>query len=219
VCLYVQIKWSKDDCYILTASSDGTCKLWDAFALSPLMGYGLFNHKRGATSMPGTAHGSILMNPGTPGGDLSTLGGGIPSTQSPYLRYTLAATPPLFVYCTAFQEYASPSVPPPPAVPGTANVSESFEKQYTSARSGPPTEYMDGHVRAVCPRVITGSADGRLRVWDGESFMGCIKSERSVSAAARASASAASGTEDDLDDDFAPHDGKVQAIAIDERTK
>jgi hypothetical protein len=60
--------------------------------------------------------------------------------------------------------------------------------------------------RAPPPRVINGASDGRLRVYEGSSFKGKIRVDNVPQ-------------EGSFEEDFAPHDGRVNIVAIDERTR
>ena len=150
------IRWSKDDSYIVTCSGDGTSKIWDVECYMK-MSFTAIHH-------------------GTPGKGID--GAMSPAIRhQPYLAHVLRTVPPLYVYCAIFQEYNVPTT----TIDMTADVKDSYEKQ-----------------RSELPRVITGSSDGRLRVWAGSKLLGTLRIG---------------------DDDDAPHDNRINSIVIDERTR
>ena len=153
------IKWSDDDCHLLTCSGDGTVKVWDVSSLnscSKTNADGSLPSPRGVSLMQQLyLHSQQMQQEGKVSGAL--------------LVQSLTTTPPLFIYCAVFQEYGISSAD-------------------SSSRS------------ATLPRIISGASDGRLRVYNNGSHMGNIRIGEDS-------------------DDFPPHEGNVNAITIDQRSK
>jgi WD40 repeat protein len=150
------IRWSKDDSYIVTCSGDGTTKIWDVECYV----------RMGAIAVHGT--------PGKGNNTDTAMSPGV--RHQPYLAHVLRTVPPLYVYCAIFQEYTIA-----PSTDMVADVKDSYEKQ-----------------RAELPRVITGSSDGRIRVWNGSKLLGTLRIG---------------------DNDDPPHENRINSIVIDERTR
>lgn len=165
------IKWSKDDSYILTCSSDGLCKVWDVVC------YRINKAAKRSISHPVEKRASFV--------DTET---GIPMTtiSQPFLAHTLSSLPPVFVYSAIFQEYLQPEI--------IKRGSDSPRNNLTSSIDNPLFE------RAPLPKIISGSSDGRIRVWEKNKMIGFI-------------------SQDLEDDNFPAHDGRVNCLAIDERSK
>ncbi len=154
------IKWSEDDCHLLTCSGDGTVKVWDVSS------FNISSHnKNNADGTLPSPRGVSLMQQLYLHSQQAQQDGKAPGGA---LVQTLTTTPPLFIYCAIFQEY------------GTSSDS--------STRS------------AALPKIITGASDGRLRVYNNGSHVGNIR------------------ISDDADD-FPPHEGNVNAVTIDQRSK
>jgi len=62
-------------------------------------------------------------------------------------------------------------------------------------------------VASGVPRVITGAADGKLRVWEGSRMLGYVVVTSKEKDSAQESV------------DYSPHDGQINSIVIDERSK
>jgi hypothetical protein len=76
--------------------------------------------------------------------------------------------------------------------------------------------HMSTLLQSTVPRVIVGAADGRLRVFDGTELTGYIRVVEQQS-----SGDSAGDPNDEKNKavDFSPHDGCVNSLALDERTK
>ena len=98
------------------------------------------------------------------------------------LVHTLAASPPVFTYAALFQEYATPDAAALPlhgftaggaAAPGSPkhlSVADLLSGQRRGANVSPTLLQ-----RTPPPPVISGGADGKLRVWEGGRLVGKIK--------------------------------------------
>jgi WD40 repeat protein len=162
-----ELKWSRDDQFLLSCSGDGTCKVWDmlpvSYRSSNTMGFGALN-----SSAVGRVNGSF---------DPSIQATG---ARPPGLLHTLVASPPVYTYTGVFQDQAAPTQP--------------RQAADTGGRS------------AAVPRIITGAADGKLRVWDGGVMVGYVvvtsKDKNDTEAV-----------------DYSPHEGQINSIVIDERSR
>ncbi len=121
----------------------------------------------------------------------------------PSLVHTLSSARPVFVYAAVFQENGSGN-----ARTGLGHTHASVGASLDLAGSLDRNAIGSDLEHSVVPRIITGSSDGRLRVWDGSVLAGYI------SVRDKDSESGATGAED-----FSPHDGQVNSIVIDERSK
>lgn len=133
-----QVRWSLDDRYLLSASADGACRVWDTAGLVS------------AVSAANASKSGYYM---------------------PFLLYSLEQTPPGFIYCALFQEFGlKPNAP------------------------------------MTLPRVITGSSDGRIRVYQDDAILGFLGFRE--------------GSVRDKDvDSTAPHGGFVNDLCIDCKSK
>jgi WD40 repeat protein len=167
------IKWSKDDSYILTCSSDGTCKIWDVVC------YRINNKggKRTSITHPVEKRASFV--------DTES-GNAMPTVNQPFLAHTLSSLPPVFVYSAIFQEYFKPDL--------NKRGPDSPRNNLNTANDNPLFE------RAPLPKIISGSSDGCIRVWEKNKMIGYI-------------------SQDIEDGNFPAHDGRVNCLAIDERSK
>lgn len=76
-------------------------------------------------------------------------------------------------------------------------------------------EQMQQLVQAAVPRIIIGGADGRIRVFDDGELTGYIM----VTDSSDPNNSSSGTGGDNSTPDYSPHDGCVNALALDERTK
>lgn len=195
-----EVKWSKDDRYLLTCSGDGTCKVWDLLSLlfrtSPLQQQTLAGQSsKGATSV---AVGRSMVTDSN-----SSLQGLLSGRNAmPSLVHTLSSARPVFVYTAVFQENGSSGTV------RTGGLGYTHTSVGTSLDLAGSVEKLTDLENAAVPRIITGSSDGRLRVWDGSVMAGYIS--------VRDKDSEGGGTPAE---DFSPHDGQVNSIVIDERSK
>ncbi len=176
------LQFSKDDSFLLSCSTDSTAKVWD---ISNLL-------------IQQTCFLSVFQNINNPN-IVDEVPNPIESTYitSAYCYATLQHVPPCFVYSAIFQEF------------GTVGVSKLKGAQSKFAVS---TYYSIDHGRLVRnnpPRVITGSADGTLRVWDcaTSAQLGYITSDDN------------NFSKDPNYIPYAAHDHRVQALVIDERSR
>jgi WD40 repeat protein len=123
----------------------------------------------------------------------------------PYLAHTLASSPPVYVYSAVFQEN----------IPSSSSEKMPFGFQASSNADliasidsrGSRASLRDTNIeRAPPPRVINGASDGRLRVYEGSNLKGKIRVDNVPQ-------------EGSFEEDFAPHDGRINVVAIDERTR
>jgi WD40 repeat protein len=110
--------------------------------------------------------------------DPTLLAGG---AKPPSLICSMVSSPPVYTYTGVFQDQSSPS-----PVGGLVD----------------PT----GRYPTV-PRVITGAADGKIRVWDGPEMVGYVVVTNKEK----------EGAEEVTD--YSPHDGQINSIVIDERSR
>jgi len=163
-----EIRWTRDDRYMLTCSGDGTCKVWDMGPVS----------YRSSNTM---GFNAILSS--APANSASELASNITSTAAqaaskpPSIIYILASSPPVYTYTAVFQEQMSAAL-----------------------------STIGGDDKRELPRIITGGADGRLRVWDDGVIRGLIV----------VSYKDKDGKQE-VDD--SPHEGSVNSIVIDERSR
>ena len=83
-----------------------------------------------------------------------------------------------------------------------------FQETAPAASTLPPLtekERLTEIEQATVPRVITGASDGRLRVYDGAEMVGyiCVRDKDNAEA----------------EEDDSPHEGQINSIVIDERSK
>lgn len=209
-----ELQWSKNDRYLLSSSSDGTSKVWDliTFVYRIIL-------PNGVPSTNGNSDGnlspfvsgeqfnfSVVQNNGV--SVMETVKNFNASYSNNMIAaldlmgtITLAAvlrnTPPVHVYTSIFQEFNAISRPP-------KNIPEKIQEDGEE-----PNEILNKLQEiadAPLPRIITGASDGRIRVWDGETFEGFITVRRK-------------NKPEDLMDDFQPHNGAINSITIDGRSK
>lgn len=164
-----ELKWSRDDRFLLSCSGDGTCKVWDmlpvAFRSSNTMGFGALNN-----AAAGRVNGSLDASVATPAQG---------SSRPPSLVHTLVASPPVYTYSGVFQDQAK----------SVASISQSQDAR---------------NVGSLVPRIITGGADGKLRVWDNAEMVGYV---------------VVAGKDKEERVDYSPHEGQINSIVIDERSR
>lgn len=195
------LKWSRDDRCLLSCSGDGTSKVWDmtpvSYRASNTMGFGALNGAGNVNnSTSGRINSSIDVSSSNANGFPALQGA---ASKPPSLLHTLVTSPPLYTYCGVFQDQ------PRAGLTSTYSQGDNLD-QLRSSSMGLKSEKA-ASTPLVVPRVITGSADGKLRVWDGSEMVGYVvvtakdneKKEESV--------------------DYSPHDGQINSIAIDERSK
>ena len=159
-------------------------KVWDLLSLAPYL--------------------HIILTAAKGGGDK----GEVDATLASVSLTSLAITPPRMVQCvvgqlcspvytTVFQELGTIGGSTLQANIGQISVVDAQERMKTMEMS-------------AVPRIITGSADGRLRVWESGKHLGYISvpMERD-------------GIEDvsGYDNDFPPHSAQVNCVAVDERSR
>ena len=185
-------KWSLDDTYLVTCSGDGTIKVWDVLSVSPLAA------RAGADSFTPFAPGVLGTVSPSKRGSSSSTSAFLPLDDKslPRCIHTLQSTPPTFTYAAIFQEYS-------PLATGVA--ANSMSVGMGVAQDDPVT-------RGPLPRILSGGADGRIRVWDGATPKGFVVVK--------------GGVEGNLSLDQPPAHtdafGKpcrVQALVIDERSR
>lgn len=214
------ITWSADDFYILTTSGDGTSKVWDVYALYVI--HQKSNVKRsvaiGESSVTTGVAGNIISPSKAPNiPDGNTIGGSIVDSQvaeltPPSCILTMVASPPVYVYAGVFQDHSLKSMAAMlmavnASSPGSNLNGGSIESLHNS---------MVGDHRPPPPRVITGSSDGKLRVWEGGSLLGYItipSAATTIGSISPRSAAPGGAAEDPA------HMDRVQVLVIDERTR
>lgn len=103
-----------------------------------------------------------------------------PPSKPPALLFSLVTSPPVYTYTGVFQDQIAPI-----QVGG----------------------WTDPNMKMRVPRIITGSADGKLRVWDGPEMKGLV---------------VVNNKDKDTGDgnvDNSPHEGQINSIVIDERSR
>ena len=192
------LKWSKDDRFLLSCSGDGTCKVWDMLPVSyranNTMGFGVLNNNGDS------GNSAAVDDPSSPAG-IAQQALRTASSKPPSLVQTLVASPPVYSYSGVFQDQKSPasttSATASTATAGGANVKDSLSGLSVKTSS----------VAALVPRIITGAADGRLRVWEGAEMLGYVHIVHKEKDNAEETV------------DHSPHEGQVNAIVIDERSR
>lgn len=226
------IKWSKNDRYLLTCSADGTCKVFDLIALHPLLT--LFPGTGGVTG-GGVAQGTDIISPRADDASVTNANNSnnantAPQTNHlkphriirnfpPCIKCILSLPASVYAYSGLFQEFG----------PGLSIASYFNPLGLSSAQSSPLAllggvtmelsqwyEHMNALLQAPVPRVIIGAADGRIRVFDDSELMGYI---RVVEQPQSEDIHKPVIDENGGTMDFSPHDGCVNALALDERTK
>lgn len=200
-----EIKWTRNDRYLLTVSGDGTCKVWDMISLAPrssnMVGFGV--NSAASTSFGGVPQDSSGSGSGSGGGsasnDVSSL---IPNLSSklqaliskpPQLVHVLSTSPPVYTYSGIFTDVLQPNAG------SYATAAEAAEMS--------PAEHLARIESAEVPRIITGAADGRIRVWENGQFVSYIY------------VSPKNPSPNDPPPDLSPHEGAVNSIVIDERSR
>lgn len=233
------IKWSKNDRYLLTCSADGTCKVFDLVALHPLLALYPGQSVGIATTTDGTSPratgeetsrtaGGTSIKAANSGGAGGGGGGGHATDTSgppslrpnriirafpPKIKHILSLPASVYVYSGVFQEFG------PSLTLGSyfnpLGLSVNHNSPLATIGSGTLElsqwqEHMTALLQAPVPRVIVGAADGRIRVFDEAELAGYI---RVVEPAEGKNAEPGDAV------DFSPHDGCVNSLALDERTK
>ena len=157
-----EMRWTRDDRYMLSCSGDGTCKVWDMrsvlYRSSNTMGFNAILSNTSDSSANTTAPAVQAAN------------------KPPSIMFILSSSPPVYTYTAVFQEQM------PTALSTT------------------------GDDKRELPRIITGGADGRLRVWDDGEMKGLIVVSYK-------------GRDGKQEVDDSPHEGQVNSIVIDERSR
>lgn len=179
------LKWSKNDRYLLSCSGDGTCKVWDLISLVYCL------------------HKGPLTKSDHQGSNNSEDGMGYEHNNEdqkwrlePYLLYSLACSPPVYVYSAIFQEFGAGAVTT--YITNSLSVAEATEKWVEIEKS-------------TVPRIITGNADGRIRVWDNNELVGYI--------AVPLNKEEVKTNTNYLSFKYPAHDGLVNSLVIDERSR
>lgn len=193
-----ELKWSKNDRYLLSCSGDATCKVWDLLTYSSLMQNHptLFEDEELPSALP-VRQESAKITPA--GSDPTTVAA--ENTVSLRPSKLVKLFPPIAIqvlslpssvhaYCGLFQEF------PTGATPASANIFGDLQSW---------NDQMKALVQGKVPRVIVGAADGRIRVFDSGKLTGFIM--------------VIDKNEDGQPQDFSPHDGTVNSLVIDERSK
>ena len=212
------LKWSKDDSYVVTASADGSCKVWDVLPLFP--------HWHAQKNVLGLGQGQGQGQANDDDDNEPTrIPRGAPPSQSSLLSYpskvhllhTLVASPPVFTYAVLFQEYTPPDHSSSPLY-GFVPTSGGGGAGAGAGVGGSPERFsvasmLDSATRRVShkgmlertppPAVISGAADGKLRVYVGGRMTGKIRIDQGG----------------EHEEDLPPHDGRINSLAIDERTR
>jgi len=234
------IKWSADDSYVLTASSDGTCKVYDTWGLTSAA----LARDRSATSADGgmgdaadlglglgvtttspskRASGSSQIGAGMQGAAAAAAalaaGGGSPwalldHASLPRCIHVLQAVPPTYVYTAIFQEYGPAGAGL--GLLGGAGISSLglMSGLEGGLPSGGGADYNGITERQPLARIITGSGDGRIRVYQGPRLLGMVVPKGGYE-----------GNQADVGENSLAHldsEGgacRVQALAIDERSR
>lgn len=216
------IKWSKNDRYLLTCSADGTCKVFDLVALHPLLAL-----YPGQSSAGGDAISPRLGEDGIAVGGTADGQAAPPSMRPnrvirafpPRIKCILSLPASVYAYSGVFQEFG-PSLTiasyfNPLGLSSTLNSPLAMVGNGTLEYSQ-WQEHMNALLQAPVPRIIVGAADGRIRVFDESELTGYI---RVIEEADTTSSSKKDGDANSEMVDFSPHDGCVNSIALDERTK
>lgn len=131
------------------------------------------------------------------------------SISKPHLVYTYKTSPPVSLYCGIFQEYGpSPTLSALPTSPRRSLSPGKSPKRASKLVVGMYYDPVSG-MRMPCPRLITGSSDGKITVWDKGVLLGFIHIAAEGSVAAAAS---------EVSNEPA-HKGRVQTLAINDKTK
>lgn len=209
------LKWTKNDRYLISTAGDGTCKVWDFLSLSPTvqqysLAYntyltqtkamqgggdeeGTFNGG-GMTNRTANTHNTYPTHP-LPDADAFISPQSLAKLYPPCVRYVLSLAASISGYSAVFQDFVTPI----PAV-GSFNLfsKTSYDVNYWSEQLNTVRGYQ-------VPRVIVGCSDGRIRVFDQGRFMGFVV--------------VAGKTDTGNTQDFSPHDGVVNSVVIDDRSK
>lgn len=217
------IQWSHDDQYLMTCSGDGTCKIWNCpFLLA-------FNKTFNSTQLDFSstvADWQAMVDLSHSGNSIASnfgINSTIPGEKQLYVQWILRlanAYPPQLLhvlsndtpshcYCSIFQEL-------PAQVSSSRRMTRArnalaLEEEGLGGTEGVSSVNPLPVPKVSVPRVIVGSSDGKIRVWDQGTFMGFIsvgdgkpplkaKSVRGLN-------------------DFPPHNGQVNSVVIDERSK
>ncbi len=211
------IKWLSDDSKLVTCSADGRCRIYDVKLTS--RGFrefkeGALEHQlragdssrnsvsaQAASISGGAAAASAGVSSGTSGG------GGLSASVYISRSALIETTPPVFIYCVLFQE------------PATRKKSSNTAKTDNGAAASDQTVNSDAPAvashqppqTAADTMIITGAADGRLRVYDVDgAWQGELLSYDPAASAAAASAE---------DSPFSPHEKAVHDIVIDSKSR
>jgi hypothetical protein len=219
------LKWSKNDRFLITCSGDGNCKVWDFFSFSPCLSQystayyahqtALNRHRMAGqtgvdddtyigTQLATARTANTYNTAGNPAGQDFHLHdemspSNITKLYPPQVIHVLPLPAHVVSYCAVFQEFNStPFVLPSPAMQFKDDALTMGELNYY-------IEQLNFLKASYAPRVIIGCSDGRIRVFDSGRFMGYVM---------------VNGKDDTgKQKDFSPHDGVVNAVVIDERSK
>lgn len=213
------IQWSKNDRYLLTCAGDGSCKVWDLLYFCPLLDA---IERAKALAQAQTLSSTVADNTAsnaqpTPregeGQQSSSEAAGLEAFAGISKSEVLISHPPriiqilslgsaLYSYCGLFQEFNVSTLL------STMQLINTFQGSTVSGLLGVPTLQEQFHAieRGTVPRIIIGCADGRLRVFEDNRFLGFI------------SVPSDSPGEENTED-FSPHDAQINALVIDERSK
>lgn len=194
------IKWSKNDRYLLTCSGDGTCKIWDFFALTePIQNQVRYQSTGQAQqtkrSQQEDDNHTLLTGVISDDETLSPTPKMSNRSIRPKLIHILQLGASVHAYCGIFQELQpSPNSNNPTYNPLLTSLDDNIWKDQINALR-----------MSKLPRVIIGAVDGKLRAFDEGVFKGYI--------------SVVDKSETGEKQDFSPHDGAVNSLVIDERSK
>ncbi len=215
------VKWTKNDRFLITCSGDGTCKIWDFLAFSPTLvqytaAYNahqlVLNRNKISNADDDTMVGTQLATART-ANTYNTLGNNtgrefhlhdemspasIAKMYPPQLIQVLPLAAGVVAYCSVFQEFNVPFVLPPP-------IMQFKDDGLTTGELNYYIEQFNALKSAYAPRAIIGCSDGRIRVFDSGRLMGYVM--------------VVDRDDDGKQKDFSPHDGVVNSLTIDERSK
>ena len=217
-----ELKWSRDDRYLLSCSGDGTSKVWDMLSVSyrssNTMGFGALlhgaagNNTAAGSSSRGGAVGSGSVDVSSSLNNAQSLLAAA-SSKPPFLVCTQVASPPVYTYAGVFQDQPRVLSSAAAAAAAAAAGADSFGGSRGKGVGG------DNTSASAVPRIITGGADGRLRVWEGAEMVGYVH----VLASKDREKDKEKDKVDDKDEapavDYSPHEGQVNSIVIDERSR
>jgi WD40 repeat protein len=216
------MKWSKNDRFLLTCSNDSSCKVWDLLALHPLMqqysppsdeeqSLLLHNHSpvsHGYATLPEDDQ-SVAENSHYPSHSHYLTPRNIAKQFPPKIHCVFRLPSKVYSYCGLFQEFLPSRAAGADASSGyiwNQLLEYNVWKEQITALQG-----------VSLPRVLIGCSDGRLRVFE-------FSYDRSPSSSLSASMLLGYISVQDKDEggnvvDIPPHNGTVNSLVIDERSR